>query len=92
MEGTNPALENAYKLAQTKGFKKDINSFKTLISTDEQALGDVYNSARLKGYPKDINSFKALVGIEPQKKKSTSTSTSASISRLPNKTDRYASL
>lgn len=77
MEGTNPALENAHKIAQKKGFKGDINSFKNLISTNEGALGDIYNSVRSQGYNKDINSFKALVGIESQKKKSTSTSTSA---------------
>lgn len=78
MEGTNPALENAHKIAQKKGFKGDINSFKTLISTNEGALGDVYNSVRSQGYNKDINSFKALVGIEAPKKKKASTSTSDS--------------
>jgi len=58
LDSNNPALENAYKLAQKKGYKKDINSFKNLISTDEGALGDVYNSVRNEGYNKDINSFK----------------------------------
>ena len=65
----NPALENAYKLAQSKGYKKDINSFKTLISSDEVALNDIYNEVKTKGYKKDINSFKELVGVTSLKKK-----------------------
>jgi len=78
-DSNNPALENAHKIAQKKGFKGDINSFKTLISTNEGALGDVYNSVRSQGYEKDINSFKALVGIsDVPKKKKVSSSTSGS--------------
>ena len=78
----NPALENAYKLAQSKGYKKDINSFKTLISSDEAALNNIYNEVKNKGYKKDINSFKELVGVTSLKKKDgtkpNSTSTSVS--------------
>lgn len=78
----NPALENAYKLAQSKGYKKDINSFKTLISSDEAALNNIYYEVKNKGYKKDINSFKELVGVTSLKKKDgtkpNSTSTSVS--------------
>ena len=65
----NPALENAYKLAQSKGYKKDINSFKNLISSNEAALNDIYNEVKNKGYKKDINSFKELVGVTSLKKR-----------------------
>jgi len=79
----NPALTNAYKLAQSKGYKKDINSFKSLISSDEAALNNIYNEVKTKGYKKDINSFKELVGVGSEKKNEVPTKPSTSTSVGP---------
>lgn len=68
---TNPALQNAYNLAKSKGYTKDIESFTNLISTDDNALNNIYTEVKSKGYQKDIESFKTLIGL---KKKDVSTS------------------
>lgn len=69
---TNPALQNAYELAKSQGYSKDINAFKSLISTNDEALNRIYSSVQEKGYSKDIESFKTLLNL---KKKDSSTST-----------------
>ena len=78
----NPALTNAYKLAQSKGYKKDINSFKTLISSNETALNNIYNEVKTKGYKKDITEFSSLLGLK-KKGKSVSTVPKPKLDSVP---------
>jgi hypothetical protein len=87
MQETNPALENAYKLAKSKGYKKDITEFTTLISSNEDALNNIYKSVQSKGYKKSIDDFKQLIGISDVKKKensSSSTTNEKSVSKPQN--------
>ena len=55
-------INDLYSHATSKGYKKDINEFKTLIQTNETVLNDMYSYVQGKGYKKDINSFSQLVG------------------------------
>lgn len=57
------ALQDAYNLFVQQGYKKSIDDFKTLISTNQDALNDSYNLFASQGYNKSVNDYKALIGI-----------------------------
>ena len=57
------ALQQLYSLAQNEGYKKSIEDFKILMSSNEGALSNMYNVAQNEGYNKPIEDFKVLVGF-----------------------------
>jgi hypothetical protein len=57
------ALSDAYKVATMNGYKRDINSFYELLSTNSEALNDMYQLALKNGYKKPVDDFKSLLGI-----------------------------
>lgn len=68
------AIQDAYNLFVSNGYKKSLNEFKTLIASNPQALQDSYNLFVSNGYRKPIDDYKSLMGIgaaAPVKKKDT---------------------
>jgi hypothetical protein len=68
------AIQDAYNLFVSNGYKKSINDFKKLIATNPQALQDSYSLFVSNGYQKPIDDYKVLMGIgaaAPVKKKDT---------------------
>ena len=66
------AIQDAYNLSVSNGYKKSLNEFKTLIASNPQALQDSYNLFVSNGYQKPIDDYKSLMGIgaaAPVKKK-----------------------
>ena len=57
------AIQDAYALFRNSGYKKSIDEFKTLLSTNENALKDAYTLFQGAGYKKDVNQFKTLMGV-----------------------------
>ena len=67
------ALNDAYNLFSSQGYKGSIDEFKSLISSNGNALNDAHKLFSSKGYNGDVNEFKGLMGIGGQqqvKKKS----------------------
>ena len=93
------ALQQLYSLAQNEGYKKSIEDFKILMSSNEGALSNMYNVAQNEGYNKPIEDFKVLVGFggtstqetdPPVKKKGGMVSSSADGSSEPQESDAEA--
>ena len=61
------ALKSAYNLAVKRGYKKTIEDFKVLLSTDDEALNDIHSEVSKLGYKKDINEFSNLLGVKKNK-------------------------
>ena len=57
------AIQDAYNLFVSNGYKKSIDDFKKLIASNEQALNDSYSLFTQNGYKKSINDFKGLMGV-----------------------------
>jgi hypothetical protein len=57
----NQALQLAFNNAKSQGYNGDINSFKTLLSTNDNALKLAHSGATSGGYNGDINHFKNLL-------------------------------
>ena len=57
------ALNRLFILAKNDGYKKSIEEFKVLMSSNEDAINTMYGLAQGDGYRKDINEFKTLVGF-----------------------------
>ena len=55
------ALQDAYSIFKTGGYKGDINEFFNLIKTNDKARNDAFNLFSSKGYNKDIDSFSSLI-------------------------------
>ena len=69
------ALNDAYNLFSSQGYKGSIDEFKSLISSNGNALNDAHKLFSSKGYNGDVNEFKGLMGIGGQqqvKKKASS--------------------
>jgi len=71
----NKALDNLYKDAQSKGYKKDVSEFKTLLESDERALEAAYKLATDKGYKKDVAEFETLLGLKKKESAQSEAST-----------------
>lgn len=72
------AIIDSYNIAVQNGYKKSIDEFKSLLSTNSKALNDVYNLAVKNGYSKTLDDYKVLMGVsaspaditeQPKKKK-----------------------
>lgn len=61
------AIIDSYNLAVQNGYKKSVDEFKTLLSTNSNALNDIYNLSVQNGYKKSIEDYKVLMGISPIK-------------------------
>ena len=57
------ALLASYNLAVQNGYKKSVDDFKQLISTNPDALNAAYNLALNNGYKKSLDDYKTLVGV-----------------------------
>ncbi len=68
------ALQDSFNLFATQGYKGDIDSYKNLISSNEEAFNDAFSLFSSNGYKGDSNQFKGLVGIENQVKTNDSAS------------------
>ena len=77
------ALQDAYNLFVSQGYKNSIDDFKKLIATNPEALNDSYGLFKSQGYNKSVDDYKNLLGISAQsqqpilKKKDTTVSPSA---------------
>jgi len=61
------AIIDSYNLAVQNGYKKSVDEFKTLLSTNSNALNDIYNLSVQNGYKKSIEDYKVLMGVSPIK-------------------------
>ena len=61
------AIIDSYNLAVQNGYKKSVDEFKTLLSTNSNALNDIYNLSVQNGYKKSIDDYKILMGVSPIK-------------------------
>ena len=57
------ALLASYNLAVQNGYKKSVDDFKQLLSTNSDALNASYNLALNNGYAKSLDDYKILVGV-----------------------------
>jgi len=57
------ALLASYNLAVQNGYKKSVDDFKQLLSTNPDALNASYNLALNNGYAKSLDDYKTLVGV-----------------------------
>ena len=60
------AILDAYNLFVQNGYKKSVDDFKKLISSNPEALTDSYNLFVGQGYKKSIDDYKALMGLSAQ--------------------------
>ena len=76
------ALQDAYDLFVSNGYKKSIDDFKRLISTNPEALNDSYNLFKSQGYNKSVDDYKNLLGVsatEPTLKKKVTTASPSAV-------------
>ena len=59
----NDALELAFKEAKAGGYKGDIESFKTLLETNEKAFSLAHGNAISGGYGGNKTDFSEILGI-----------------------------
>jgi len=52
------AIQDAYKLFQQSGYKKSINEFRVLMSSNQNAVNDAYKLFKQSGYTKSVDDFK----------------------------------
>lgn len=57
------ALQDAYNLFVSQGYKKSIDDFKQLIATNPEALNDSYSLFKSQGYNKSVDDYKNLLGV-----------------------------
>ena len=62
------AIQDAYNLFVSQGYRKSIEEFRSLISQNEQALQDVYGLFVDQGYRKSKDDFATLMGLREQPK------------------------
>ena len=55
-------LLDLYNRAQTKGYKKSMEDFTSLLYTNDNVLQDMYGYVQSKGYNKPIDDFEKLIG------------------------------
>jgi hypothetical protein len=60
------AIQDAYNLFVSQGYRKSIEEFRSLISENEQALQDVYGLFVDQGYRKSKDDFSILMGLREQ--------------------------
>ena len=58
----NEVVSDLFKRAVSLGYKKDLNSFVSLLHNDTDVLNDSYNYVKSKGYQKSQDDFSLLVG------------------------------
>ena len=57
------AIIDSYNLFVQNGYKKSLQDYKQLISSNPDALNDSYGLFRQNGYAKSLDDYKALVGV-----------------------------
>lgn len=57
------AISAAYNLAVQNGYKKSIDEFKVLLSSNDKALNASFNLAIQNGYKKSLEDYKVLIGV-----------------------------
>ena len=74
------AIQDSYNLFVQQGYKKSIDDFKQLISTNPDALNDSFSLFQKEGYNKSIEDYKNLMGVgaQPTLKKKEPTTTASS--------------
>ena len=55
-------LLDLYNRAQTKGYKKSMEDFTSMLYTNDNVLQDMYGYVQSKGYNKPIDDFEKLIG------------------------------
>ncbi len=55
-------LIDLYNRAQTKGYKKSLEDFTSVLYTNDNVLQDMYGYVQSKGYTKSLNDFENLIG------------------------------
>lgn len=75
------AIQDSYNLFVQQGYKKSIDDFKQLISTNPDALNDSFGLFQQEGYNKSIEDYKKLMGVgaQPTLKKKEPTTTESSL-------------
>jgi hypothetical protein len=63
------AIQDSYNVFVSQGYKKSIDEFKKLISTNPEALNDSYEAFVSQGYKKNLDDYKSLMGVSQVKKK-----------------------
>lgn len=58
------AINDLYSLAQSNGYDKSVDEFKTLVQTNANAVADMYELAKSNGYGKTPEDFQALIGFK----------------------------
>ena len=59
------AIVDSYNLFVQTGYKKSIEEFKQLISSNPDALKDSYDLFVQTGYRKSLDDYKGLMGLSP---------------------------
>ena len=60
-------LIDLYNRAQTKGYKKPLEDFTSVLYTNDNVLQDMYGYVQSKGYTKSLNDFENLIGKKKTK-------------------------
>lgn len=55
-------INDLYERAKSKGYKKSLDEFKTLLYTDQGVFDDMYGYVQSKGYKKGTEEFSTLIG------------------------------
>jgi hypothetical protein len=61
------AIIDSYNLFVQNGYKKSIEEYKQLLSSNPNAVSDSYNLFQQNGYKKSIEDYKILMGVSPIK-------------------------
>ena len=61
------AIIDSYNLFVQSGYKKSLEDYKSLISSNPEALKDSYNLFVQTGYRKSLDEYKGLIGLSPVK-------------------------
>ena len=61
------AIIDSYNLFVQNGYKKSIEEYKQLLSSNPNALSDSYNLFQQNGYKKSLDEYKNLMGVSPIK-------------------------
>ena len=65
---SSEVIKDLFKRATSLGYKKGIEDFKNLLSSDDEVLQDNFNYVKENGYSKGIEQFSSLIGIGQVKK------------------------
>lgn len=61
------AIIDSYNLFVQTGYKKSLDEFKQLLSSNPNALTDSYTLFQQNGYKKSLDEYKNLMGVRDRK-------------------------